>query len=258
MSCGGDKMKYTDKKENVITATELKKNLGKYLDYVTDNNEVVITKNGHKIIRMSPYITDIDRYMMIKEEKAEYISTNKKVSYEEFIEISNNTTLRLEYINGEIHVIASPNITHQRISGKLHLHLNEYLKGKECDVFYSPFDIHFYKKGLKTPDVMQPDVFIVCDLQDNTTEQDRYTGTPTLVIEILSKSSRSKDMVIKLNTYMMSGVKEFWVVDPDENMILQYGFSENNIDTYIAYKSGETLKSYYFENLSIIIDDIFK
>ena len=46
---------------NVITATELKKNLGKYLDYVNNDNEVVITKNGKKAIRLAPYITEIER-----------------------------------------------------------------------------------------------------------------------------------------------------------------------------------------------------
>ena len=54
---------------------------------------------------------------------------------------------------------------------------------------------------------MQPDLLIACDLEDTVTETGRYMGTPTLVVEILSPGTRSRDMVDKLNTYMLSGVR---------------------------------------------------
>ena len=76
----------------------------------------------------------------------------------------------MEYINGEIVLLASPSTYHQDISGNLHIHLRSYLKGKNCKVFYAPFDVHFYKKDLKTPDVMQPDLLIACDLENNVNE----------------------------------------------------------------------------------------
>jgi len=50
----------------VITATELKQNLGKFLDFVEQQNDVVITKNGNKIARLTPYVTDIEQYFLIK------------------------------------------------------------------------------------------------------------------------------------------------------------------------------------------------
>lgn len=52
--------------DNVITATELKNNLGKYIDYAIDNHHVNITKNGKAAVRLSPYITKMDQYWMIK------------------------------------------------------------------------------------------------------------------------------------------------------------------------------------------------
>ena len=76
----------------VITATELKKNLGKYLDIACDNNEVIITKNGKKAIRLSPYITEIEKYFTIQEKALDYQYGGKKVSYEEFMEIYENST----------------------------------------------------------------------------------------------------------------------------------------------------------------------
>ena len=242
----------------VITATELKINLGKYLDYVAENNEVIITKNGSKSVRLTPYITDIERYYVVKERSLDYQYGGKKVSYEEFMEIYEKSELRMEFINGEIVLLASPNTFHQDISGNLHIYLRAYLKERKCKVFYAPFDVHFYKKDLETPDVMQPDLLIACDVDNNINEKGRYMGTPMLCIEILSKSTRSKDMVDKLNTFMMSGVKEFWIVDPIKHSVLVYGFKDNEIDEYATYKEGDTLRSYFFDCLEITVNDIFE
>lgn len=250
-------MEYKEVKKT-ITATELKMNLGKYLDYVIDDHEVVITKNGKKAARLTPYITDIERYYTVKEEALDYQYGGKKVSYEEFMEIYEKTDLRMEFINGEIVFLSSPNTYHQEISGNLHLILSAFLKSKKCKVFYAPFDVHFNKKDFKQPDVMQPDLFITCDIEEHVNEKGRYMGTPSLVVEILSPSTRSKDMVDKLNTYMLSGVKEFWIVDPRKKIVLVYGFKECEIDEFATYRIGDSLKSYYFTGLNVDIRKIFE
>lgn len=85
---------------------------------------------------------------------------------------------------------------------------------------------------------MQPDLLIACDLETAVNEKGRYPGTPALCVEILSKSTRSKDMVDKLNTYMLSGVREFWVVDPDKQAVLVYGFKDFAVDEHTACKQG--------------------
>ena len=242
----------------VITATEFKKNLGMYIDYVSENNEVVVTKNGRKALRLTPYITEIEQYFMVKENALDYQYGGKKVSYEEFMEIYEKSDLRMEYINGEIVLLSSPSTFHQDISGNLFVKLREYLKGKDCKVFYAPFDVHFYKLEIDTPDVMQPDLLIACDLEGNVTEKGRYMGTPTLCVEILSKSTRSKDMVDKLNTFMMSGVKEFWLVDPTKRTVLVYSFNSFEIEEYATFKDEETLVSYHFEGLQIPLGEIFE
>jgi prevent-host-death family protein len=242
----------------IITATELKSNLGMYLNYVMDDHEVVITKNGKKAVRLTPYITEIERYFTVKEQALDYQYGGKKVSYEEFMEIYENSELRMEYINGEIVLLASPDTFHQDISGNLFIHLRTYLKGKKCKVFYAPFDVHFFKKDLKTPDVMQPDLLIACDLEGAVNEKGRYMGTPTLCIEIISKSTRTKDMVDKLNTYMLSGVREFWIADPGKRTVQLYGFKDCDVDDYTVFRPGETVISYFFDGLEIVVDEIFE
>ncbi|PKM95250.1 MAG: prevent-host-death protein [Firmicutes bacterium HGW-Firmicutes-1] len=242
----------------VITATEFKKNLGKYLDYAIDNHDVVILKNGKKAARLTPYINDIERYYTAKETAQDYQYGGKKVSYEEFMEIYEKSDLRMEYINGEIYLLSSPSTFHQDISGNLYVLLRNYLKGKKCKVFYAPFDVHLFKQGFDTPDVMQPDLLIACDFNETVTDKDLYMGTPTLTVEILSRATRSKDMIDKLNTFMLSGVKEYWIIDPKKHSLIQYGFLDNEIDEYHVYNLKDVLKSYYFKDLSFSIEELFE
>jgi prevent-host-death family protein len=241
----------------VITATELKQNLGKYLDLMERQNDVVITKNGNKIARLTPYVTDIEQYFTVRENALDYQYGGKKVSYAEFMEIYEKSTLRMELINGEIYLLASPSIDHQEILGRLYLIFSEYFLGKKCRVFLAPFDVHFKKKEINEPDVMQPDVLVACDLENNVTEKGRYMGTPTLVIEILSASTRSKDMIDKLNTYRLSGVKEYWIIDQKQQNIMVYGFDNYEIDKHKTFEKGDVAQSLVFNGLSADVTGLF-
>ncbi|MCL6591098.1 MAG: type II toxin-antitoxin system Phd/YefM family antitoxin [Firmicutes bacterium] len=242
----------------VITATELKQNFGKYMDLVEQQNEVVITKNGNKIARLTPYVTDIEQYFTVRERALDYEYGGKKVSYEEFMEINEKSTLRMEFISGEIYLLSSPSIEHQELLGRLHLVYYEYFKGKKCRVFLAPFDVHFRKKNIKEPDVAQPDLLVACDLENQVTEKGKYMGTPTLVIEILSDSTRSKDMIDKLNTYRLSGVKEYWIIDHKQEKILVYCFADYEIDQYQTFEKGEVAQSFIFKGLATDVESLFK
>ncbi len=251
-------MKFENYKEGVVvTATELKQNFGKYLDFVEEQNDLVIMKNGNKIARLTPYVTDIEQYFTIREKAMDYQYGGKKVSYEEFMEIYEKSTLRMELINGEIYLLASPSIGHQEILGRLYLIFNEYFKDKKCRVFLAPFDVHFKKKDLNEPDVMQPDVVVACDLEGNVTEEGRYMGTPTLVIEILSDSTRTKDMIDKLNTYRLSGVKEYWIIDQKQENIMVYDFDNHKIEGYKIYEKGDIAQSRVFKGLTADVENLF-
>jgi Uma2 family endonuclease len=78
-----------------------------------------------------------------------------------------------------------------------------------------------------------------------------------LVVEILSPVTRSRDMADKLNTYMLSGVKEYWIIDPQKQTVLIYGFKDYHIDVFTTYKVTDIITSYWFEKLETSIKDIF-
>lgn len=241
----------------IITATEFKENLGAYLEYVAQGHIAVITKNGKKTVYLKPYGSETEQPFMVKEQAFGYHHGGKKVSYEEFMEIYQKTELRMEYINGEIVILDSPEVYHQDISGNLYWALRTYLKGSRGKVFYAPFDVHFFKQGQNCPDVMQPDLLIAFDTKEAENERGRYMGTPTLCVEIISKSTRPRDLLDKLNTYMLSGVKEYWVVDPYHKNVYVYGFKDYIIEEMTTFKIGETMTSFYFNDLQVSTDDIF-
>lgn len=248
----------------ITTATEMKNNFGRYLKQVIDQNaEVIITKNNQKVACLLPYNDTYDhteggdRRFTLSDAAADYVYDRKMVSYDEFIRIYENSESRMEYINGEIWLMSSPGISHQKILGDLHVLFKQYFKGKPCRPFLAPFDVHFRKIDVDVPDVMQPDLLVICDLDGSVNDKDKYTGTPTLVLEILSDSTRSKDMVYKLNTYLSSGVNEYWIVDPKSESILIYVFTDHAIDCFTQYKEGEVAVSGKFEGLSINVSELF-
>jgi Uma2 family endonuclease len=213
--------------------------------------------NGNKIARLTPYVTDIEQYFIVREKALDYQYGRKKVSYEEFMEINEKSMLRMELINGEIYLLPSPNIMHQEILGRLYLLFTDYFKVKKSRVFLAPFDVHLIKKEMKTPDVVQPDVLVACDLENNVTEQGRYMGTPDLVVEILSDSTRNKDMIDKLNSYMLSRVKEYWIVDPKQETVIIYSFENNEIERLRVFERGAVAQSVIFDGLSADINNLF-
>lgn len=240
------------------TASEIKNNFGQYLKHVTDESgEVIITKNNVRVARLVPYVSDIEKYFTIRENAVNYDYDRKTVSYEEFMEIYEKSNTRMEFINGEIFIMSSPNVYHQAILGNLHVLFKEYFKGKKCKPFIAPFDAHFRKKDIKDPDVLQPDLIVLCDLENNINEKGRYTGTPTLTLEILSSSTRSTDMVYKLNTFMTSGVAEYWIVDPDNQRITIYSFADCQVDKMEVYRKDEIAVSTAFEGLSVDVKPLF-
>ena len=82
-------------------------------------------------------------------------------------------------------------------------------------------------------------------------------GTPTLVIEILSGSTRSKDMIYKLNTYRLSGVKEYWIIDPRQEQIMVYSFDNCEIDRFKISENDDIAQSIVFNGLSVNVKDLF-
>lgn len=97
--------------------------------------------------------------------------------------------------------------------------------------------------------VVQPDLMVLCDYEKDIDASDKYKGTPTLAIEVLSPSSRSKDQVKKLDLYMESGIDEYWIVDPSNHAVVVYVFCGHEIEENAMYMQCQTARSVRFPGL---------
>lgn len=236
-----------------VPSTKVQNNFGKYLKYAEANEEIIVTKSGKDTARILP-CHDADA---IREEQSEYRSSSGWVTYEEFLELTEKSEQRFELIDGVIYNLASPSYKHQHVVGELFGTFYNWFKGKTCVPLTSPFDVTFVKEE-DNINVVQPDILVICD-KDNLDEKDKYKGTPTLVVEVLSPSTRSKDMLKKLELYKQCGVEEYWIVDPINEHILIYSLENNEIINNKTYSknANQTAGSDVFEGLDADLQDVF-
>jgi len=156
-------------------------------------------------------VRETARPMYFTKKQGEYTIEDREVFPEEF---------RCELIDGVVYAMAAPSSMHQLVSGAVYRKLAEYVfihRGK-CKAGYAPFDLFLSPDDRRN--VLQPDIFVICDNSKIT--RDGVVGTPDMVIEILSPSTRAKDCGIKLQKYMQAGVRECWLVDLEKKRVVVY------------------------------------
>ena len=136
--------------------------------------------------------------------------------------------VRMELIDGVLYDMASPSAFHQAIIMQVYMQIAPVLQASEgdCEIFAAPLDVRFEPDDDR--DLVQPDLLIACEKQKYINETGRILGAPDMVMEVLSPSTGNKDRIIKLNKYWQKGVREYWVVDPDRQMIHVYFFGDIN------------------------------
>jgi Uma2 family endonuclease len=114
--------------------------------------------------------------------------------------------LRYELLDGAIVMTPSPGVRHQKAVVRL-LRLLDEAAPDGLHVLVAPLDVY-----LPTDDILEPDVLVI---DDDAVVDDKLQGTvPRLVVEVLSPSSRRRDVGDKLTAYRDAGVPTYWVVDP--------------------------------------------
>ncbi len=238
----------------IVTSTDIKNNFGKYIRLAA-KEDIIITKNGKAVGKLIACQEDINAdTAMFKENTPAYNYDKHRVTYEEFLEISANSDERYEYIDGEVYLLASPKTTHQRILTKMFGTFYNWFEGKKCTPMIAPYDIKL-QRNEKSKNVVQPDLMVICDLDEKLGDDDYYEGIPTLVVEITSRSTKSKDYVRKLDLYMDCGVCEYWIVNPENREVQIYLFKDRDILDNKTFSFNDNIKSFYFEGLGVGLSD---
>ena len=139
--------------------------------------------------------------------------------------------VRAELIDGQIiYNQAAPSRIHQRILSELHITIGNFIKsnGGSCQVYPAPFAVKLFDDG---KNIVEPDISVICDRNKLTDKG--CSGAPDWIIEIVSPSSRTIDYYNKLFKYRTAGVREYWIVDHERNLVTVYNFQNDSAANYI-------------------------
>jgi len=127
----------------VITSTEAQNNFGQYLKLAA-YEDIIVTKNGKKAVIIKRYDKEADSDKVCEALEA-YDWSSSKITYEEFLKLSEESDNRYEYIDGEVYLLASPTYEHQNIIVEILNIMYQWFKGKKCRPLTAPFDVTLTK-----------------------------------------------------------------------------------------------------------------
>lgn len=169
----------------------------------------------------------------------------------------------VELIKGRILAKSAPNRYHQGISWQLSGIFFNHFKNHPCRAYAAPFDVRLPDKNKSAKankqifSVVQPDLFVICDLKK--LDEKGCLGAPDLVVEILSKGNSTKEMKIKKDLYEENGILEYWIFDPERECAFQFHLTEAGVySPATIYVKEETLKCVIFPDLNIRLEEIFR
>jgi len=177
--------------------------------------------------------------------------SKEKFTYEDYTSWPDDE--RWELIGGTAYnMTPAPSTNHQRISGIFYYILMDKLKGKACTPFIAPTDVVFSEH-----DVVQPDVFVVCD--KNKITDKNIQGAPDLVVEVLSPSTALKDTREKKWLYEKNGVKEYISINPIERNVKKFVLKDSNrYSAGTTYTSDKTITLLSLNKIKVSISEIFE
>ncbi len=169
----------------------------------------------------------------------------------------------VELIKGKIMAMSpAPSRKHQTVITNLGGALYQFFHKKPCKLFYAPFDVKLYdrRKSLLSDrdvfSVVQPDLCVICD-KEKLTEQG-CDGAPDWIIEILSPGNSRKEVRLKYDLYQESGVTEYWLVFPYEQIVQQFVLDEaGKYQLHALYPGNESVTPVLFPELHVDLTDVF-
>lgn len=162
----------------------------------------------------------------------------KRLTPAEFDTMAKDERLRYELIDGIVLMSPSPSREHQKIEVNLIRKLGDILDQTPCEPLHE-YDVAFEDS------VYKPDVMVFCDSE---------ALIPLIVFEILSPSTRQRDILIKPLRYQEMGIKEYWIIDPKVKIVTVHDFVHETAETYGL---GEIIHSLALPEVVIAVADIF-
>jgi Uma2 family endonuclease len=182
-------------------------------------------------------------------------SSGVKLTYDDFVLFPDDGQ-RHEIIDGEHYVTPSPNTKHQKIVVNLTVEIGSWLKEHPIGtLFCAPFDTL-----LSNFDIVEPDLlYLSKERAAEFLTPAHVRGAPDLVVEIGSPGTRRRDETIKRRLYERSGVLEYWVVDPELDLVRVYRRAGDTFARAVelSREAGDILTTSLLPGLELPLSRIF-
>lgn len=174
-----------------------------------------------------------------------------KLTYEDYLRLPEEK--RYEIIGGDLFMTPAPSTRHQEVSGNLGFILWDFVRRHNLGkVYYAPCDVI-----LTEHDIVQPDILFISRKRQHIITEANIQGAPDLIAEILSPTRTWMDQRLKKALYARCGVKEYWIVDPDEKRVEVYLLGKEGYQLKGNYSEGDRIESQVIKGLVIKMEEIF-
>jgi len=194
------------------------------------------------------------RYKLGGKKVEKKIPQPKLLTYLDYVKLTPPDNGNFELLNGQIYFIASPKPSHQRISLRLSYFLAAcVIPNNLGEIFTAPMDVVFTEY-----DTFQPDLLFITKEILNIIGENKIEGSPDLVVEILSPSNDANEMSYKRHIYESKGVKEYWLINVEKQMLTLYKQIDNELRWQKDIQKNEVLKSEIIQGFELELSNIFE
>lgn len=244
---------------DLITAQALAETLSLSVETIwryTRENKIPYLTVGNKQYRYR--LADVLRSLQgtqVSEQTAGYqVCAGRKLTYQDYVLMPEEPGYRFEILDGILIKEPSPTVLHQRVSRRLQRLLEDYfaVADPRGEVFNAPLDV-----TLGDHTVVQPDIFYVAGEQEHLVQRERVDGPPTLVVEVMSPSTRRKDRLSKLRIYQQAQVPHCWLVNPEEQTLECFSLRDQTYAVVACGLDDDTVEHLDFSGLSIQLEKLW-
>lgn len=160
----------------------------------------------------------------------------------------------IEYSNGYLEFPPMPTMAHQDIVSFLHDLLRAFiLKHQLGKVYFAPVPVRLGRQEYREPDVLYVSTARVQEAAGN------YPNGADLVMEVVSgsPSDRDRDLVRKRRDYALAGIPEYWIVDPQEEVIIVLRLEGNEYAEHGRFVAGDTATSALLPGFTVPVADVW-
>ncbi len=174
-------------------------------------------------------------------------------TYEDYLRLTDEK--RYEVIDGKLMGLTTPTPLHQGILGNIVFLVWDFVRKREAGkILHAPLDVVFSERY-----VLQPDIVFISKDRLGIIGEKAIMGPPDLVVEIISPATVRRDTVIKKDIYERFGVKEYWIVYPDERAVEVWVLNdEGKYDLFNVAEGEGKVRSKVLEGFEVDLREVFK